>query len=71
MRSLPSSQIQAIERWKSDTYERYIRHPTLLQAVSDMTHRLWLDLRIRAPLDSFHLSYFGLFLVAHVLLVFC
>ena len=31
---VPPSQIQAIGRWRTDTFERYIRHhPTLLQAV--------------------------------------
>ena len=31
---VPTSQIQAIGRWTSDTFEHYIhRHPTLLQAV--------------------------------------
>ena len=31
---VPPSQIQAIGRWRSDTFECYIRcHPTLLQAV--------------------------------------
>ena len=31
---VPPAKIQAIGRWKSDTFERYIRrHPTLLQAV--------------------------------------
>ena len=31
---VPPAQIQAIGRWKSDTFEHYIcRHPTLLQVV--------------------------------------
>ena len=47
---VPSTQIQAIGRWKSAAFERYIRrHPTVLQALVENPGISYSDILILIP----------------------